>query len=330
MRKLKRYIVISSKKPVTTQDLYNYKNKIVREKNKFDDEEGKKLKKLIEQIKNEDSKNKVVCELDENNQLNCLYIQTNFQIEWFKNYGSLIHLDGTFKLNCENYLLYVILVQDSNCNGRPIAYCFMRNETLENLEFFYKTFTEINDIENVQVVLVDKDLTNLDLIKTYFLNATILLCVFHVIKYLKTVISKLVIDVNSKNEFMKSIQGMVYAKDEVVYQKYYEELKEKAKKQKDFLNYFQRNWNNCKQMWVRYFRSNIPTLGTNTNNHLESFNNNLKISIKSNFHLTESVVELMSITKEFLYKQSTNNLNDIKTRTTKSCDSTNINNFLIQ
>lgn len=37
-----------------------------------------------------------------------------------ENFDTIIHIDCTFKLNVENYLLYVILVQDSNWNGRPV------------------------------------------------------------------------------------------------------------------------------------------------------------------------------------------------------------------
>ncbi|CAF0933134.1 unnamed protein product [Brachionus calyciflorus] len=65
-------------------------------------------------------------------------------------------------MNVENYLLYVILVQDNNFSGRPVANCLMKNETNENLEFFYSTFVKHNNVEFVKLVMVDKDLTNLN------------------------------------------------------------------------------------------------------------------------------------------------------------------------
>lgn len=70
--------------------------------------------------------------------ISCIFylFRQNLNQIGLKNYDTIIHIDGTFKLNVENYLLYVILVQDGNCNGRPVAYCLMKNKTNENLEFF--------------------------------------------------------------------------------------------------------------------------------------------------------------------------------------------------
>ncbi|CAF1026395.1 unnamed protein product [Brachionus calyciflorus] len=297
-RKLKRQITMNTNKPITSYDIYNLKAKLLKKDDNFNSDEGTKIKNLIEKIKNEDIENKVAYSLDNDNQLQCLFIQTKFQANWFKNFDTIIHIDGIFKLNVENYLLYVILVQDSNCNGRPVSYCLMKNETNENLEFFYNKFSEYNSVEFVKLVMVDKDLSKLFLVKKFFPNSLTLLCVFHVIKYLKSVVGKLVVSQCVKNELMECMQGMVYVCNEEEYESYYNELKEKAKKSKDFLNYFDKNWHNCQDLCVRYYRQALPTLGTHTNNHLESYNNNLKISIKARSHLTDCIVELMLITKE--------------------------------
>lgn len=327
-RKLKRHITVSTNKAITSYDIYNLKAKIVNKQNNYVNDEGKKIKNLIEKLKNEDIDNQVVFCLDEDSQLKCLYIQTNFQADWFKNYDTIVHIDGTFKLNVENYLLYVLLVQDSNCHGRPVAYCLMKNETNENLEFFYKTFVEYNNVEFVKLVMVDKDLSNLYLIPNFFPNSVTLLCVFHVVKYLKSVVGKLVASQCLKNDFMESIHGMIYALNEQEYNDNYTELRELAKKFKDFLSYFEKNWHSCQKLWVRYFRQKLPTLGTHTNNHLESYNNNIIISIKPQSHLTECIVELMTITKEFLHKDIQNNLNQIKTRVSRTSSSSIVNELI--
>ncbi|RNA10942.1 hypothetical protein BpHYR1_022573 [Brachionus plicatilis] len=73
----------------------------------------------------------------------------------------------------------------------------------------------------LELLMVDKDLTNLDLIREFFPNSIALLYVFHVINYLKSVVGRLVVSQNSKNEIMKheimenEIQGMTYASSQL-------------------------------------------------------------------------------------------------------------------
>ena len=60
-----------------------------------------------------------------------------------------------------------------------------------NLEFCYQNLKSCKDLPEIKVIMVDKDLTNINVLKEFFLNAKILYCLFHVIKWLKGVISKL-------------------------------------------------------------------------------------------------------------------------------------------
>jgi hypothetical protein len=64
----------------------------------------------------------------------------------------------------------------------------MKNETKENLEFIYENLNRKND-RYQKIVMVDKDLSNIQLI-LHFFNAIILLCTFHVVKYLKKKLEK--------------------------------------------------------------------------------------------------------------------------------------------
>ena len=65
--------------------------------------------------------------------------------------------------------------------------------------------------------LSDKDLQNIDLLKKYFPQANILLCTFHVIKYLKGVVADYESKEN-KQDVMDIISKMVYCKDDNEYQ----------------------------------------------------------------------------------------------------------------
>ena len=82
----------------------------------------------------------------------------------FATYGDIIiNIDSTYKTNYENYVLYIFLVQDQGLHGLPIAGCFMRQETAANMEFMYNELSEIINADMVRVLMIDKDLQNVDL-----------------------------------------------------------------------------------------------------------------------------------------------------------------------
>ena len=55
------------------------------------------------------------------------------------------------------------MVQNSNGEGRPVVFCWMKAESLENLEFFYDQILDLPNLPDTKVILVDKDLTNITL-----------------------------------------------------------------------------------------------------------------------------------------------------------------------
>jgi len=65
---------------------------------------------LIDEILNDNSQNSVQIKVDENGTLQCLYIQTYQMKVWFKKYPNIVHIDSTFKVNIENYQLYICFV----------------------------------------------------------------------------------------------------------------------------------------------------------------------------------------------------------------------------
>ena len=109
---------------------------------------------------------------------------------------NLHHIGTTFKVNIENFLLHISLVANQHARGVPTSFSFMKSCSAENLDFFYeclggKRFLENCELEilnpelaklNPVVIIIDKDLTNIELLQKYFPDSQILLCTFHVIK----------------------------------------------------------------------------------------------------------------------------------------------------
>ena len=77
--------------------------------------------------------------------MTCAFFTLNCQHAWYEKFGSLSHIDATFKVNIENYVLYITLCQDNLLRGLPISCCVMRTEEGENMEFMYQSFCEIYD-----------------------------------------------------------------------------------------------------------------------------------------------------------------------------------------
>lgn len=59
-----------------------------------------------------------------------------------------------------------------------------------------------------------------------------------------------------------------------------------------FLNYFMKNWHNCRDMWCSYLRDNVESIGVNTNNRLEATWKHVKSRICRSDHLDETLVQV--------------------------------------
>ncbi len=66
-----------------------------------------------------------------------------------------------------------------------------------------------------------------------------------------------------------------------------------------FYEYFIQSWDNCKEMWMHYYRAELPiraTHTTHTKHHIQSFNRKIKRRIKRNMHFTKALEELLVLT----------------------------------
>ncbi len=90
--------------------------------------------------------------------------------------------------------------------------------------------TEIFDEEKasskVTTNMVDKDLTNIELLKQYYPNANILLCIFHVLKWFKKLVNDTVTGKETKEQIHDILTKMVYSPSEEDFNVHYQSLKE--------------------------------------------------------------------------------------------------------
>jgi hypothetical protein len=197
-------------------------------------------------------------------------------------------------------------------HGLPVAYGITRTEEDPQMEFIYKNFKKEIDASKIKTIFVDKDLKNIKLLEEFFPNVKILLCTFHVIKYLHKEISGLPLAILQKRELMEIIREMLYSENLDKYKEFHQKLQKYEDDVPDFISYFDRCWNDCKEMWVQFYRNESVIFGTHTNNHIESYHRAIKRVLNSNCNLFQMIERLMSITRTFQRRQGAYKLKDIK------------------
>jgi hypothetical protein len=100
---------------------------------------------------------------------------------------------------------------------------------------------------------------------------------------------------DKKSELYDVLNKCVYTKRLDRYKEYKRTIKSISI---PFYVYFIQNLDTCKEMWMHYYRSELPIRATHTNNHIESFNRKIKKRIKRNMHFTKALEELLLLIDE--------------------------------
>ena len=128
--------------------------------------------------------------------------------------------------------------------------------------------------------LVDKDFTEISSVRKVFPMSVVLLCIFHCLKFQRTLFSTILAKVEVKEEVMDQFKKVLYSHTEeifVVENKKFLQLIETLEVRTDgkyvsLKEYYRKNWMTCKLMWVRCYRKKLPLLGDNTTNRIEEKN----------------------------------------------------------
>ena len=102
---------------------------------------------------------------DDTNDVKLIYMQTDEMKEHFRKYPDILFMDTTYNINMEGYPLFTIMAEDGDGKGKPVAYCFLKNVSKENRENTLSYFCDINDVADVRIVMIDKGMDELNVIK---------------------------------------------------------------------------------------------------------------------------------------------------------------------
>jgi hypothetical protein len=190
-----------------------------------------------------------------------------------------------------------ITVINKNGHGQTVQHSLLERNADWHMLRALEHLTRVNPTaaEAVQVVMVDKDLNEIRVLRSYFPKARVLICMFHVIKYLKISSRKPEYGTLSSDDHDALVHNMVYAVSAEVYEANRTSLKVLCARAgfDEFFNYMEDNWHRCIDMWVMLKRAKLPHMKIHTNNHLENWFGHFKNEVDASMSMTEAVKALM-------------------------------------
>ena len=229
------------------------------------------------------------------NELNMLFVQTSEMRDLYSKFPEILFLDATYCVNKKQMPLYVLMCQDGEGRGRVVAYAIVRSESYERVSGVISTFKKENPkCSDLTTVVVDKDLTELRVIKELFPQVHIVICKFHVLKAFKKETAT-IFPLSTRDTVRNLLEKIVHSRSFEEYDTQYTELCSVLSDSPNFLSYYNRNWHSIRQNWVAGLYAEIPHLGNTTNNRMESHNSKIKQVVSSSSSLHEMFRNLLSL-----------------------------------
>ena len=206
-------------------------------------------------------------------------------------FPEVLLIDGTYRVNRSRFPLYTIMVCDGNGQGQAVAHALLADEKRDTLRALFTVFRpSVGD--QVKTVVTDKDFNEIDVVQELWPEANLVLCRFHVLKAFRQKISDLSCTADVKDHVREIVKRLVYAASEEQYNTWKEELLQKAPG--EFIDYFQKNWDDCKERWTLSHTKQYTSYGTYTTNFVESRHQKLKETMKPSHTLAECVRQVIA------------------------------------
>ncbi|OWZ17478.1 hypothetical protein PHMEG_0008582 [Phytophthora megakarya] len=272
-------------KNVTLRDVHNMVAKL-KEKRRGKATTEERLEAVLRGVC-EGRGNRATVFVDDANTAQTITLQTRQMRRWFKAFPEVLLVDA----------------------GQYVHHSLMENESVECILDAINSFKFHNPSwEDIKVIVIDKDLGELGLLEDEFPGVKVILCHFHLKKYIRSELSKSEYGGPSsfdKDQVEDAVDLMRLASTIEEYTKYLKylyflldgvHLREADTipvPEHPFLKYFMKNWDSMKERWSLYARSEVPHLGNHTNNRLETSWGHIKEILKAEMTLDECVDTLV-------------------------------------
>jgi len=222
-----------------------------------------------------------------------IFYQDRAMKAFFDKYPELILIDSTYKLNNVRMPLYVMLCVGPNGESEIVAVFLTASEDVIALSEQLQHFKGRNPAWlQIRTVMTDKDMAEREAIQKELPQASLLLCLFHVLCAIGREITtaKMHISESQREAALALLQQIAYANSEQEYDSLCEKLHATAPA--SVMQYFSANWHPCRQEWVLCWQRQNVTFGEGTNNRLESVNRRLKAVVRTGSSLPQFFEDL--------------------------------------
>lgn len=210
------------------------------------------------------------------NVMSGIYFQDQEMRRMYDRFPEILFVDATYKLNNLRMPLYIFLVEDGNGESEIVALWMVVTEDHASICQMVEIFKKHNPSwEKTATIMSDKDFIEREALKTQFPGASIIICLFHVLRTFRREITceKLGITSAERVLALEIVQKMAYAKTIEEYSEIHRELKEA--KLAGVTDYFDTNWDSIKEQWVDGLKTDAAFMNR-TNNRIECINQKLK------------------------------------------------------
>ncbi|XP_033121366.1 uncharacterized protein LOC117120449 [Anneissia japonica] len=289
---LQKYLLETQASFISIKDLHNVRQKM-KEKGTGGNTDEEMLISEIEKLMEEDPGLNIVVESDGTGTLEFLFLATTDMQRAFQLFPEVLMVDGTYSINKLRMPLYTFVIEDGNGKSQRAAYCFVVNEKRDTLQRMMSRFADVHDVTRIKVVIVDKDLKEIDAIKSVIPNASVQLCKFHVLQIFTREIRKLVVTEELHSRLTLAMKQLVYAPS---LEKFLKRMIAVASiAPLEFMAYYRKNWDQSRESWAAYLTNSITNLGNTTNNRIESHNHKIKQLLNRDMTLSSAVSNIMTL-----------------------------------
>ncbi|XP_052128681.1 uncharacterized protein LOC127750611 isoform X2 [Frankliniella occidentalis] len=274
---------------VTARDLANYRARWNKEKHGGLSEE-ERLATVLQNLKEADDGASIFIGTDDEENLKYVFFQTSGMRKNVAQYGRVILLDHSHKVNKNRMPVCVLMVMDGEGNGRAAGYAFVANEQLVTVADVLSSFRQSigEDVAmGVKTIVIDKDPSEIGAIQEVFPDVHIQLCIFHVGRTLKEKSSK------ETTEVKEIVDELKYVRTDARFKALCSQLEKAASV--DFYEYMKENWLDCPQAWSFRDKQHSINLGNTTTNRVENHNSKIKMILNSKSTLADAVEGLLNI-----------------------------------
>ncbi|KAJ0391222.1 hypothetical protein P43SY_011695 [Pythium insidiosum] len=171
---------------------------------------------VVAEFASANENNAVTVDVTDRNETGVVSLTSKYMRDLYTRFPEVLLVDTTHKTNRYNYQLLTLMVMDERGNGQPVQHSVMETNSEWHMHRAINHFKRANPNrwKLLSVIMVDKDLNEIRILEGHFPEARVLLCHFHVIKYLSVMCRKPEFGKFSQDDLASIdalVHGMVYA-----------------------------------------------------------------------------------------------------------------------